>query len=139
MLIQLEFAVLPVYLGNSHNPGAGYVLGDGNYDANAVFDAAGESSYQLLTPMPEANAGKGHHDQSPYRLGCIERRRGELGKTLYAARAAIERSYGHAVCFGGGLGALPAWVRGRERVRSWVGAKLLINAVRLLQNRGLAT
>jgi hypothetical protein len=120
-------------------PGVGYVLGDGNYDANGVFDAAGASGYQLLTPMPDRNAGQGHHYQSPYRLGCIERMRGEFGKTLYTARGRIERRYGHAVSFGGGLGPLPAWVRGRERVRSWVWAKLLINAVRLLNNHGLTT
>jgi hypothetical protein len=120
-------------------PGGGYVLGDGNYDANAVFDAAGESGYQLLTPMPATNAGKGHHYQSPYRLGCIERMRSDFGTTLYGARGGIERRYGHAVSFGGGLGPLPAWVRGRERVRSWVWAKLLINAVRLLRNHGLTT
>jgi hypothetical protein len=119
--------------------GVGYVLGDSNYDANAVFDAAGESGYQLLTPMPDGNAGKGHHYQSPYRLRCIERMRREFGKRLYAARGSIERRYGHAVSFGGGLGSLPAWVRGQERVRSWVWAKLLINAVRLLKNQGLTT
>jgi len=120
-------------------PGFGYVLGDGNYDANAVFDAAGASGYQLLTPMPDANAGKGHHYQSRYRLGCIERMRVAFGQTLYAARGSIERRYGHAVSFGGGLGPLPAWVRGRERVRSWVWAKLLINAIRLLKKQGLTT
>jgi len=120
-------------------PGVGYVLGDGNYDANAVFDAAGESGYQLLTPMPHAHAGQGHHYQSPYRLRCIERMRGAFGKTLYAARGSIERRYGHAVSFAGGLGPLPAWVRGRARVRSWVWAKLLINAARLLRNQGLTT
>jgi hypothetical protein len=102
-------------------PGVGYVLGDGNDDANAVFDAAGKSGYQLLTAMPAAHAGKGHPYQSPYRLGCIERMRSDFGKTLYGAWGNIERRYGHAVSFGGGLGPLPAWVRGRKRVRSWVG------------------
>jgi hypothetical protein len=120
-------------------PGAGYVLGDGNYDANGVFGAAGASGYQLLTPMPDPNAGKGHHYQSPYRLARTERMRGDFGKALYALRGGIERRYGHAASFGGGLGPLPAWVRGRERVRSWVWAKLLINAARLLKNQGLTT
>jgi hypothetical protein len=55
---------------------------------------------------------------------------------LYQARGQIERLYGSAVSFAGGLGPLPAWVRGRDRVRTWVWAKLLINAVRL---RRLAT
>jgi hypothetical protein len=119
-------------------PGAGYVLGDSNYDANAVFDAAGASGYQLLTPMPHANAGQGHHYQSPYRLGCIERMRDAFGQGLLRGRNQIERLYGNAVSFGGGLGTPPAWVRGLGRVRTWVWAKLLINAVRILRNRGLA-
>jgi hypothetical protein len=32
---------------------------------------------------------------------------------------------------------LPAWVRGLERVRTWVWAKLLINAVRGLIHKDL--
>jgi hypothetical protein len=113
-------------------PGAGYVLGDGNYDGNAVFDAAAASGRQLVTPMPDANAGKGHHYQSPHRLRCIDLMRGEFGRSLYELRRRIERLYGNATSFGGGLGPLPAWVRGHERVRTWVWAKLLINATRIL-------
>jgi hypothetical protein len=43
------------------------------------------------------------------------------------------------VSFGGGLSSLPAWVRGLDRVRTWVWAKLLINAVRILKKQGLIT
>ena len=57
------------------------MLGDGNYDANAVFDAAGNSGYQLWTAMPDPKAGQGPPYQSRDRLGCIERMRGEFGKT----------------------------------------------------------
>src|SRR5262249_30328950 len=53
-------------------PGAGSVLGDGNYDAGRVFDAAAASGRQLVTPMPDPGAGQGHHYQSPHRLRCIE-------------------------------------------------------------------
>lgn len=120
-------------------PGAGYVLGDGNYDANAVFDAVAASGRQLVTPMPDPNAGQGHRYQSPHRRRCIELVRGAFGRSLYDQRRQIERLYGNATSFGGGLGPLPAWVRGQERVRTWVWAKLLINAIRILMKQGLTS
>lgn len=120
-------------------PGAGYVLADGNYDASALFDAAAASGYQLVTPMPNPNAGRGHRYQSPHRLRCIDLMRGDFGRGLYRERRGIERWYGNAVSFAGGLSPLPAWVRGLERVRSWVWAKLLINAARIMFNKRLAS
>jgi len=51
----------------------------------------------------------------------------------------IERLYGNAVSFSGGLTAPPPWVRGQEQVRTWVGAKLLINAVRIPPKQGLTS
>jgi hypothetical protein len=38
------------------------------------------------------------------------------------------------VSFGGGLAALPPWVRRIWRVRNWVWAKLLINGSRIRRN-----
>jgi hypothetical protein len=113
-------------------PGAGYVLADGNYDSSPLFDEAAAQGYQLVAPLP-TNAGQGHRYQSPHRLRCRDLLQGDFGRQLYALRGRIERLYGNAVSFAGGLGPLPAWVRGRERVRSWVWAKLLINAVRILK------
>jgi len=112
-------------------PGAGYVVADGNYDSSPLFDAAARQGYQLVVPMPDPHAGQGHRYQSPYRWRCIELVRGEFGHSLLEQRWRIEQSYGNATSFGGGLGPLPAWVRGLERVRTWVWAKLLINAIRI--------
>jgi hypothetical protein len=110
----------------------GYLLADGNYDASYLYDAAFARGYQLVAPCREAKApGCGKHYQSPHRLRGLAILRGDFGKALFRARTAIERSFGNATSFGGGLGPLPAWVRGRERVRTWVWAKLLINAVRI--------
>src|SRR5215831_3352653 len=117
-LNEAETAAAVRLLGQA--PGAGYVLADGNYDASPVFDAAAASGRQLVTPMPDPNAGKGHHYQSPHRLRCIELVRGAFGRSLYELRRRVEQLYGNAVSFGGGLGPPPAWVRGRERVRTWV-------------------
>ena len=117
--------------------GGGYLLGDGNYDSSTLFDQAWERGYQLVTPLPEGNVGTGHHYQSPHRLRNIALLRGEFGRGLYAARGTIERDYGNATSFGGGLAPLPAWVRGLDRVRTWVWAKLLINAARILNLKDL--
>jgi hypothetical protein len=111
----------------------GYLLGDGNYDASYLYDAAMARGYRLVAPYRKGKSpGSGKHYQSPHRLRSIGILRSDFGKALYKARTAIERSFGHAGSFGGGLGPLPAWVRGLPRVRAWVWAKLLINAVRIL-------
>ena len=114
----------------------GYLLGDGNYDASYLYDAAAGRGYQLVAPFRKAKApGCGKHYQSPHRLRSIALLRTAFGRALYRARTAIERSFGQASCFAGGLGPLPAWVRGQGRVRSWVWAKLIINAARITRPR----
>ena len=110
----------------------GYLLADGNYDASYVYDAAFTHGYQMVTPFRKGkDPGSGKHYQSPHRLRSIEIMRSHFGEVLYRARTAIERSFGNATSFGGGLAPLPAWVRGLDRVRTWVWAKLLINAIRI--------
>lgn len=118
--------------------GGGYLLGDGEYDANPAFDAAGAAGYQLLAPREDPGAGLGHCYQSPYRLRCIELMRSTFGRDIYRLRKAIERAYGNLTSFGGGLSPLPAWVRHQDRVWLWVTAKLLINGARIMFNKGLA-
>src|SRR5262249_4419511 len=110
----------------------GYLLADGELDVSYLYDRAFARGYQLVTPCRKAkNPGCGKHYQSPHRLHSIELLKHPFGRHLYKARTAIERSYGNATSFGGGLAPLPAWVRGQERVRTWTWAKLLINAVRI--------
>lgn len=111
----------------------GYLLADGNYDSNELFDLAGSQGYQLVVPLPRGQPG--HHYLSAYRQRSIQLMRTEFGRRLYQQRIAIEEAYGNATSFGGGLSPLPAWVRGKDRVRTWVWAKLLINAARILNNR----
>jgi len=118
-----------------HN--GGYMLADANYDGNALSDIAGTQGYQLLAPPGSLNAGKGHHYQSPYRLRGIQLLYDRFGQDLLAYRRQIERDFGNAVAFAGGLSPLPAWVRTTQRVRNWVWAKLLINATRILKLKGL--
>jgi len=115
--------------------GGGYLLADGNYDSSALFDLAGQKGYQLVIPLPKGQPG--HRYQSPYRLRSIALIKTTFGKCLYRLRVSIEEDYGNATSFAGGLAPLPAWVRGLDRVRTWVWAKLLINAARILKNKDL--
>jgi hypothetical protein len=115
--------------------GSGYVLADGVYDVNELFDLAHQRGYQLVTPAPKAPPGR--RRQSPYRLRSIDLVQDPFGKWLYGQRIGIEEAFGNVSSFGGGLGPLPAWVRGLPRVRTWVWAKLLINAARIITRKHL--
>lgn len=116
----------------------GYLLADGEYDTSYLYDRAFEQGYQLLAPYRKAKKpGCGKHYQSAHRLHSIELLQHEYGQKLYQSRRQIERDFGNATAFGGGLAPLPAWVRGLRRVHTWVWAKLLINAVRILIHNDL--
>ena len=115
--------------------GSGYLLADGNYDINRLFDLAWQYGYQLVTPQPAAAPGR--RQQSLQRLHSVELMSRPFGKGLYKQRISIEEAFGNATSFAGGLAPLPAWVRGLERVRTWVWAKLLINAARIIKKHNL--
>jgi hypothetical protein len=114
----------------------GYVVGDSNYDSNPLHDVCGaKPSLQLVTPRRYADAkGMGHHRHSPGRMRSrelIDNPVSEFGRDLLRQRQEVERYFGQLTSFGGGLGPLPAWVRKHRRVRRWVQAKLIVNAVRM--------
>lgn len=113
----------------------GYLLGDGNYDASKLYDAAARTGRQLLTPARAGLQPSRSHYQSPHRLASREFLQTARGRRLYRRRTGIERQFGHLTGFAGGLSPLPAWVRTIRRVRTWVWGKLLINAVRILRLR----
>lgn len=115
--------------------GAGVLLADGNYEAGPVYDASAESGYQLLARPDPCDNGRGHRPQSPHRLLALRWFADGLGWKLYRDRTAIERRFGHAGSFAGGLGPLPNWVRRLGRVTRWVWCKLVINAHRILRNQ----
>ena len=118
--------------------GSGYLLGDGQYDSNPLYDLAGEHAHQLVAPRRKTAKGLGHQRHSPYRLRAMELQQHDFGLALSRQRSQIERSFGGLTCFGGGLAPLPSWVRRRHRVELWVQAKLLVNGTRLLHRQSLA-
>jgi hypothetical protein len=100
------------------------VLADAQYDATWLYDYVADDGGCLLTPLP-LNAGKGHKVQSSARIHAAHAWRGLAGY-VYHKRAAIERFFAQQSAYGGGLAPLPPWVRRLDRVRRWVGAKLII-------------
>jgi hypothetical protein len=115
--------------------GKGFLYGDGNYEASRVYDASDASGYQLLARPDPRDNGRGHRYQSAHRLVALSFFASGLGWGLYRWRTSIERAFGNAGSFGGGLGPLPNWVRRLGRVTRWVWCKLMINAARIIHKR----
>jgi hypothetical protein len=110
--------------------GGGYLLADGGYDSGPLFDRAWKYGYQMLVPCENARAGHGHRRQSVPRLRSIALFQSQFGQGLLALRIRVEQAFGNLTTFAGGLAPLPTWVRRSHRVRTWVWAKLFINATR---------
>lgn len=116
--------------------GPGWLLGDSAYDNNRLYHAAGERGHQLLAHRRYRHArGVGHHRHSPYRLRAIALLEQPRYRLLLDRRRGIETCFGNLTGFGGGLTSLPPWTRRLHRVKLWVHAKLLINALRILKVR----
>lgn len=123
--------------------GGGYLLGDAHYDASWLFDYCNHHGHQLVCPRAKPGTGIGHHYVSRHRRRAIDMLEAPpavnpFGSDLYNTRTDIERDFAQLVCFGGGLAALPTWVRRIWRVRNWVMSKLLINAARIRIKRRTA-
>lgn len=115
----------------------GWLLADGGYDAGRLYDLACRHGAVMFTPLPK-NAGGGHRPQSRMRL--LAARLWEIpgAAQMYGLRTTIERQFSQLSSFGGGLGPLPPWVRGLQRVTQWVGTKLMFYHVRLTSREAAA-
>jgi hypothetical protein len=122
-----------------HLRGCGYVVGDGKYDAWELYDMARAHDHQLVAPPQHRHVGYGRHSLSPSRRRCIDILAGGFGRQLLRDRSTIERHFAHLTTFSSGLGPLPAWVRTLRRVRQWVQAKLIIDALRRMQKQALVS
>lgn len=120
-------------------PGA-LVLADANFDAAPLHKLVDASGARLLCPLrgQDRTGGDGHHEVTLRQMGAARR---EL-VALWAAKPAlcdhvlhhrndVERGFSTLTCHGGGLAALPAWVRTLGRVTRWVGAKIILYHARL--------
>ena len=111
-----------------------YLTADGEYDSNSMHRAVRSRGGQLVAPRPRnAGIGFGRRPQALGRVRSAQMLEGPspFGRAVLRARSVIERFFGNADSHSEALGELPAWVRTHRRVRTWVHAKLIINAVRI--------
>lgn len=110
-----------------------YLLADGAYDANHLYDRVAEQGGCFLAAKARPNArGIGHHRHSPHRIEALQRlaKPSDFVADLVNERRRVETRFAHLTNFGGGLTCLPPWVRTLPRVSKWVTAKILIRLAR---------
>lgn len=110
-----------------------YVVADNNYDIQRLYTIVSAKGGQFLSPRRRDTGPLRPSRETPGRLRCNQMLCGpsEFGRDLLRARIAIERFFGNADSHAEAMGELPAWVRTHRRVRNWIHAKLIINAVRI--------
>jgi hypothetical protein len=116
-------------------------LADGNYDSRHLYEAldhknggllAKPRGMDLLNQEPWRVKQAARHPKSKpdgrARAVAMEAWKAlpEAGAFVYRDRIHVEGILSNLCCVGGGLGPLPAWVRGIDRVRRWVGAKIIL-------------
>jgi hypothetical protein len=110
--------------------GEGYLVADGEYDRNHLYDEAAASGFQLVA-RKRPGAGLGHRRHSEHRMRSLELTDHAFGQYLLQQRFGIDRFFGQWGNWSAGLKPLPHWVRGLHRVRLWVHGKIILNAARL--------
>jgi hypothetical protein len=125
----------------------GLVLADSNYDSAPLHEEVSEPlGICLLHPLRGQRRAVGRYRARKLRQMPASRRelvglweqRPTLTRFIYKARQEIERVFGVLTCTAGGLASLPAWVRGLDRVRRWVGVKIILYNARLKVREQLA-
>lgn len=114
------------------------ILADANYDTRHLYQVLGARGQQLLTPLKRIAVNPGPlRRMGPHRRFALalHQQLGAAYRTLLEPRAQIERIFAALTSFGGGLTALPPWVRRLDRVTRWVSAKIAIYHARLRVRR----
>jgi hypothetical protein len=116
-------------------PAQSLVLADSSYDGRELYDVLAGKDASLIAQL----RGIGTHPVTVRQAGPIRREAiacwqqvPGLTRYVYKERfSGMEGTFGNLTSYGGGLGPLPAWVRGLERVRRWVGAKIILYNARV--------
>ena len=127
------------------------VLADSNYDSAPLHRAAagqdGGAGAWLVHPLRGQRRVRGRFRDREMRQMPASRRalvhlwaaRPALARMALRWRNQVERVFAVLTCTAGGLAALPAWVRGLERVRRWVGTKIIVYNARLAAREAAVT
>lgn len=111
----------------------GYLIGDGAYERNALYELTGSKSIKLFAPRRRGKS-IGHQRHSKYRLAALPRLGSSFVNELIKGRVGIERMFGQLTNFACGLKPLPNWVRTLRRVEMWVRAKIIFFHLLRLKN-----
>jgi hypothetical protein len=118
----------------------GLVLTDSHYDSAPLHEEVSEPlGMWLVHPLRGQDRAGGKNRWWKLRQMPVSRRalvhewqqHAELMRFVYKSRQEIERVFGVLICTSGGLSNLPAWVRHLDRVRRWVGVKIILYNARL--------
>src|SRR5205814_352696 len=125
-------------------------MGDSNYDAHRLhrkLDARAGSGVALLTPLKgQDRVGRaGHHPVTLRQMGpqrraavALWQHHPDLARFVLKARNNIEGVFSVLSVAGGMSVTLPSFVRRLQRVRRWVGAKIILYHARLIAQGHLA-
>jgi hypothetical protein len=128
------------------------ILKDSNYDSAPLHKVATAllPHAKLVGPLKGQQrvvGDAGHHPVTLRQMGAARRELvaawahcPDLVRLALRSRDTIDRTFGVLCCTAGGLGtALPPWVRTLDRVRRWVGAKIILYNARLAVQDRLQT
>ena len=113
-------------------------LADGNYDAHKLHkQIAGRGGWLWTRPRGHATHPVTRRQMGAKRRALLEVWRQTPGwaERFYRQRLHVEGTFSNLTSYGGGLGPLPAFVRRLDRVRRWVGAKIVLYHLRLKQRK----
>ena len=116
------------------------MVGDAGYSSNQLHAMSASRNVRLIAPRAKPGTGFGwrkHHRDRLSSASLTEDRGGWMWPMLRARRVGVERYFSGLVTSCVGADHLPSWVRGLRRTRLWIGAKLAINAARIVRNKTL--
>jgi len=116
------------------------LVGDAGYSSNPLHAMAASRNIRLIAPRIKPGTGFGnrkHHQDRIASVRLTEDRGGWMWPMLRSRRSGVERFFSGLVTSCVGAGHLPSWVRSLRRTRLWIGAKLAINAARIVRNQQL--
>ena len=134
-----EMVVARVLIDQAVRVPAGAVfMADGNYDAHKLHkDIARCGGWLWVKPR-----GRGEHPVTRRQMGparrallAVWKQTPKQAQRIYRTRVHVEGTFSNLTSYGGGLGPLPAFVRRLDRVRRWVGAKIILYHLRLNQRQ----
>ena len=115
-------------------PAGAVFLADGNYDAHDLHKhVAGHGGWLWARPRGMARHDVTLRQMGPARRALLDvwRQTPGFARALQLKRVHIEGIFSNLTACGGGLGPLPRFVRRLERVRRWVGGKIILYHTRL--------